>query len=67
MICIELNGERHSIEQPQDVQQFLGSLQDLPESFAIAVNEAFVPRSAYADTTINEGDRVELVVPMQGG
>ena len=30
----------------------LETLQDLPDSFAIAVNDAFVPRSAYDNTTI---------------
>ena len=51
MIILTINGEPHN----------------LPESYAIAVNTAFVPRSAYADTTIDEGDQVELLVPMQGG
>ena len=34
---------------------------------ATAVNEDFVPVSARAATELSEGDRVELVAPMQGG
>ena len=34
---------------------------------ATAVNEDFVPVSARAATKLSEGDRVELVAPMQGG
>ncbi len=34
---------------------------------ATALNGRFVPAPARADTTLNEGDRVEIVAPMQGG
>ena len=36
-------------------------------AFALALNENFVPKSQYADTLINENDRIEIVAPMQGG
>ncbi|MDY0135761.1 MAG: sulfur carrier protein ThiS [Thiomicrospira sp.] len=36
-------------------------------AFALALNENFVPKSQYADTTIHENDRIEIVAPMQGG
>ncbi|MHC9512019.1 sulfur carrier protein ThiS [Kangiella sp. M94] len=36
-------------------------------NFAIAVNMEFVPRSLYAETMLKEDDRVEIVLPMQGG
>lgn len=34
---------------------------------ATAVNEAFVPVGLRDQTTLNEGDRVEIVAPRQGG
>ena len=34
---------------------------------ATAVNEAFVPKAARGETTLNSGDRVEILAPMQGG
>lgn len=34
---------------------------------ATAVNEDFVPAAARATTRLFDGDRVELVAPMQGG
>ncbi|MCV6593441.1 MAG: sulfur carrier protein ThiS [Silicimonas sp.] len=34
---------------------------------ATAVNEAFVPAALRADHALNEGDRVEIVAPRQGG
>lgn len=37
------------------------------QSYAVAVNDEFVPRSEYQTIVLNEGDRVELLIPMQGG
>lgn len=34
---------------------------------ATAVNETFLPASARATTTLNEGDRLEVLGAMQGG
>jgi len=34
---------------------------------ATAVNEEFVPASQRASTPIADGDRIEVVAPMQGG
>lgn len=36
-------------------------------AFAIAINTLFVPRSSYTETILKNGDRIDLVVPMQGG
>ena len=32
-----------------------------------ALNGVFVPREARADTQLNDGDRLEVLAPMQGG
>ena len=41
---------------------------DLAEAkVATAVNEAFVPEGARSETHLSEGDRLEVVAPMQGG
>lgn len=34
---------------------------------ATAINEDFVPAGLRATTTLRDGDRVEVVAPMQGG
>jgi len=36
-------------------------------TFATAVNGCFVPRSERANTTLKDGDRLEVLSPMQGG
>jgi sulfur carrier protein len=38
-----------------------------PAVFAAAVNLQFVPRSAYAQHVLCEGDRIEIIAPITGG
>ncbi len=40
---------------------------DTPAVFAAAVNLQFVPRTAYAQHPLNEGDRIEIIAPITGG
>lgn len=35
--------------------------------FAVAVNTAFVAKSAYAETVLNENDQIDIVRPVVGG
>jgi len=34
---------------------------------ATSVNEDFVPKTLRADTSLQDGDRIEIVAPRQGG
>ena len=36
-------------------------------SYVVAVNQNFVPRSEYQSFLINEGDKIEVLSPMAGG
>lgn len=38
-----------------------------PAVFAAAVNLQFVPRTAYAQHILSEGDRIEIIAPITGG
>jgi sulfur carrier protein len=40
---------------------------ELQPGFAVAVNQQFIPRSLYENTTIDANDCIEVVAPMQGG
>lgn len=66
-IFIELNGEKKLLTSNCDLQTAIESWQLSGKQFAIAVNEYFIPKSNYIDTILTDGDRVELVVPIQGG
>ncbi len=64
---IILNGETLDTPQTDNLAQLLQQQPNLPEQYAIAVNGAFVAQGLYAETPIQAGDQIELLVPMQGG
>ena len=63
---IILNGAPHEA-RGQTLADIVDEMGLADAKVATAVNEDFVPASARADTVLSEGDRVELVAPMQGG
>lgn len=66
MINIYFNSEAQQI-QPQVLQDFLLQKNHTDLHFAIAINNKFVPRAVYSTTLLRDGDRVDIIVPMQGG
>ena len=64
---ITLNGEQRQVRSGLTVSELLEELRMADATLAIALNREFVPRSEHATHTIEPGDVVELVAPMQGG
>ncbi len=67
---ITLNGEMHTPTAPADAPLTLERLLTdcgFTGTLATALNEAFVPADARAETPVQDGDRVEVLAPMQGG
>lgn len=71
MITVWLNNEAKQLAAstplPRALSEWAGEWDNDSEVFAIAINENFVPKSQYGATRINDGDRIELLAPMQGG
>ncbi|UOP05598.1 sulfur carrier protein ThiS [Conchiformibius kuhniae] len=65
MTCIVLNGE-HFDFSGETLADLLAAVQ-AAAPFAAAVNTAFVAKTAYADTHLREGDKVDIVSPVGGG
>ena len=63
---ILINGERHETAHSQ-LHTLLNEVTDTNLPFAVAINEQFIAKSNYSDTQLSEGDRIEIVSPMQGG
>ncbi|MBO7380888.1 MAG: sulfur carrier protein ThiS [Neisseriaceae bacterium] len=62
---ILINNEPHNLSV-QTVADLIAQIK--PETpFAVAVNTAFVPKSAYENTMLKDGDKVEIVRPVAGG
>jgi sulfur carrier protein len=67
MITIFLNDESYPIKSDLSLLEFLLHHHHGDLHFAIAINNQFIPRAAYHMTLLHEGDRVDIIVPMQGG
>lgn len=65
-ITLTLNGQPQTFRGSQ-LSALLAEHTRATQSFAVAVNGRFVPRTAYNSTTLGDGDRVEILIPMQGG
>lgn len=61
-----VNGEAHNFEHRR-LSDAVAEIVGCDTPVAIAVNEAFVPKSLYTETELNDGDRIEILAPMQGG
>ncbi len=67
VVAIMLNGEPRDVPYRQSVAGLLGALGLDARKVAVERNEAIVPRSAYADTVLGRGDRLEIVHFIGGG
>ena len=63
---ITLNGVEHNIAA-RNLVNALSELGYDESTIATAVNGEFIPKTRRSDIVLNDGDRVEVVAPMQGG
>lgn len=63
---IEVNGEAREVRQGS-LNDILAQLGFNDALVATAVNGDFVPKAARVDHQLRQGDRLEVVAPMQGG
>lgn len=64
---IQLNGEAYDLERPVTLAELLERLELAGKRLAIEHNLDIVPRSQYAEVTLQAGDRVEIVHAIGGG
>ena len=63
---IDVNGEARELTGPT-LADALTELGWAEARVATAVNGDFVPKVARAETALKDGDRLEVLAPMQGG
>ncbi|MCW8410101.1 sulfur carrier protein ThiS [Legionella sp. PATHC035] len=66
-MIIYINDEPLTVDASTTLQAILERQNDIAAHVAIAINNQFIPKSMFAETTLYEGDRIDLIVPMQGG
>jgi thiamine biosynthesis protein ThiS len=67
MLNLTVNGETRAYQAPMDIAGLVAALGLDRRKVAVERNLAIVPRSAYADTALADGDRIEIVHFIGGG
>lgn len=63
---VYVNGEYQEV-MANNIQELLKELNIESEFIAVALNEDFVAKSEYQQTSLNPDCRIEIVAPNQGG
>jgi thiamine biosynthesis protein ThiS len=66
-LTIQLNGDRHDIQEPMTVTALLESLSIDARRVAVEHNLVILKRTAFDQTMVLEGDNVEIVNFVGGG
>ena len=66
-VFITLNGEPHELTQPLTLAELLATLAIDPRRVAVEHNLEIIRRDAFANTTVREADRIEIVNFVGGG
>ena len=66
-MLIHVNGETKDLPPNQTLQALIESLTLKSERVAAELNGLVVPRAHWPSTTINDGDRIEIVHFVGGG
>lgn len=64
---IRVNGQPEEIASPVTVSELIEIRNISDKGVAVAVNDSVVPKSEWTATTIQAGDRIEIVRATQGG
>ncbi len=64
---IQLNGEAYSLEGAPSVAELVERLGLTGKRLAVELNLDIVPRSQFAETRLQDGDRIEIVHAIGGG
>ena len=66
-VDVFVNGDPLSLDGPRTVAEVVAGLCESPEGIAVARNREVVPRSTWHATSLEPGDRIEIVTAAAGG
>jgi thiamine biosynthesis protein ThiS len=64
---LQINGDEKTFDSPLTLAALVEVLGMKPDRVAVELNRDIVPRDRWAQTTLNEGDRLEVVHFVGGG
>jgi sulfur carrier protein len=66
-VSVSVNGESRDVPAGLTLDRLVATLSKAPAGVAAAVNETVVPRTRWPLTPLGDGDRVEVLIAVQGG
>jgi len=66
-VHVVVNGRRESVPSPGTIAQLLADTGWKATQVVVEYNGRVMPRHRLAETCLNDGDRLEIVVPVAGG
>ena len=69
VVDLIINGEERTFDNVRTLDELLSEIGISREGsgIAVALNETVVPKTTWAECTIRNGDRVEVIQAVQGG
>lgn len=67
MITVNINGQPQQVAADCPLTELIERFVDKGNTFAVALNQTFVPRQEYISIALSDGDQIEIVLPIQGG
>ena len=64
---LQINGEPKSFDDPLTLAALIESLGMKPDRVAVELNREIAPRTSWSETTLKDGDRLEIVHFVGGG
>ncbi len=64
---LSINGEIKEFDKKSMTIKELLELMEYSKGIAVALNETFVLKTKYKDIKLNNGDRLDILSPIQGG
>jgi thiamine biosynthesis protein ThiS len=67
VIALQINGKKVELDQPTPLLSYLDQLGVNQRAVAVEHNGVIIERADYANTTLRDGDTVEIVRMVGGG
>jgi sulfur carrier protein len=62
-----VNGHPRQFSDAVDLEDLVRQISDRETGIAVALNSEVVPRGSWSSTSLDDGDRVDVVTAVQGG
>jgi sulfur carrier protein len=66
IVCISINDKNTALKKGVTVMSYLNDAK-IAGRFLVVLNDEVIPKSAYENTLLNSGDKLDIMSPISGG